>query len=83
MSMPFFTDRACLDQLLIAIRQSLIVCNHVQSKRLIAIVSLIAKLRTIYTTWLHNGILNIVSLLLHSACMYRLTNTAQGEREGG
>jgi len=76
--------RACLDQLLIMIRPSLIVCDHLQSKtRLIAIIRLIAKLGIINTTRLYNGALSIVSLPPHSVYMYRPINTARGEWEGG
>jgi len=43
--------RACLDQLLIAIRSLIILCDHIRSEtRLIAIVNLIATLRIIYTS---------------------------------
>ena len=74
-----YMPRAYLDQLLIAIRSSLIVCDHVRSNtRLIAIIMLIAKLGIINTTRPHNGFLGIISLLLH-----RSVNTARGEREGG
>jgi len=74
--------RACLDQLLITIRSSLIDCDQVRSKtRLIAII---AKLEIIYTTWPHNGILSILSLPPpQSTYMYRPINTAPGEREDG
>jgi len=66
--------RACLDQLLIAIRSSLIVCDHMRSKtRLIAIIRLIAKLGIIDTTWLQIDVLSIVSLPPH-----RSINTARG-----
>ena len=63
------TTRACLDQLLIAIRSLLIVCDHVQSKeRLIAINKPIAKLGMIYTTrWWHDGILSIKCHCRHLA----------------
>jgi len=71
--------RVRLDQLLIVIRSSLIVYNHVWSKtRLIAII---AKLEIIYTAWPHNGVLSILSLMpQQSTYMYRPINTAQGEQ---
>ena len=41
----------CLDQLLIAIRSLIILCNHIRSRtRLIAIMNLIASLAIIYTS---------------------------------
>ena len=79
-----YTSRARLDQLLIAIRSSLLLCDHIRSKtRLIAIMNLIATLGIIYAS-LHNGGLSRVSadsataqsLLLH-------TKRTQGERRGG
>jgi len=46
--------RACLNQLLIAIRSFTLLCDHSRSKtRLIAIMNLIAKLRIIYTMACH------------------------------
>jgi len=73
--------RACLDQLLITIRSSLIVCDHVRSKTRMIVI--IPKLGIIYTTWLHNGVLRILSLPPQSTYMYRPINTAWGEREDG
>ena len=74
-SFAMLFTRACLDQLLIAIRLSLIVCDHVRSKtRLIVIIRLVAELRMIYTTPPYNGILSIVSLPPHSARLSALTD---------
>jgi len=72
--------RACLDQLLIAIRSLIIPCDHIRSKRrLIMVVNLIAISGIIYTS-LHNQWTEYhLSLLLHKACYYR----TWGEREGG
>ena len=46
--------------------------------RLIVIIN---KLEIIYTAWLHNGVLSILSLQPQSTYMYRPINTAQGEGE--
>jgi len=72
--------RACLDQLLIAIRSLLIVCNHVPSKkRLIAITRLIAKLGIIYTTRRHGG---VMSIKCHCRRKALTIETQRRERDG-
>ena len=50
----YIVIRACLDQVLIAIRLFTLLCDHNRSKtRLIAIMNLIAKLGIIYATACH------------------------------
>jgi len=50
----YHSIRACLDQLLSAIRSFTLLCDHSRSKtRLIAIMNLIAKLGMIYATACH------------------------------
>jgi len=72
--------RACLDQLLIAIRSLLIVCNHVPSKkRLIAITRLIAKLGIIYTTRRHGGVMSMKCYCRRKALTIE---TQRRERDG-
>jgi len=69
-----------VDRLLIAIRSSIILGDHIPSKtRLIAIINLIATLGIIVAS-LHNGGLSEyqLSLPLHRACYY--TQTGHGER---
>jgi len=70
--------RACLDQLLIAIRSLIILCDHIRSKtRLIAIMNLIATLVIIYTS-LHNRRLSEYQL---SLLLLLPTNRTRGEGE--
>jgi len=79
-------SRACLDQLLIAIRSLTLLCDHSRSKTtLITIVNVIAKLEIIYATACYAslgttalGCLPIcVSVVTAAALPY--TNTARGE----
>jgi len=71
--------RACLDQLLIAIRSLVILCNNIRSKtRLIMIMNLIAILWTIYTS-LYNGGLSRVSVVTATAQDLLLHTNRYGE----
>ena len=73
--------RAFLDQLLIAIRSLIILCDHIRSKtRLIAIMDLIATLGIIYAS-LHNRRLSEYQLSrpLHRACYYIQRGQGRGE----
>jgi len=61
--------RACLDQLLIAIRSLTLLCDHSRSKtRLIAITNLIAKLRIIYTMACHASLCSTALDCLSVSC---------------
>jgi len=78
-------SRACLDQVLIAIRSFTLLCDHNRSKtRLIAIMNLIAKLGTIYNTACHASLctatLDCLSVSCHCLRTQPIlyTNTAQG-----
>ena len=71
----------CLDQLLIVIRSSLIVCDHLQSKtRLIVII---AKLWIIYTAWPHNSVLSILSLPQQSTAYKHSTGRESEKMRSG
>ena len=74
--------RACLDQLLIAIRSFTLLCDQSRSQaRLIAIIKLIAKLGIIYATACHGSLCTTALDCLSVSCHCRLllyTNTARG-----
>ena len=74
--------RACLDQLVIAIRSFTLLRDHSRSKtRLITIMSLIAKPRIIYATACHASLCTTALDCLSVSCHCRrtvLTNTARG-----
>jgi len=62
-------SRACLDQLLIAIRSFTLLCDHRRSRtRLIAIMKLIAKLGIIYTTACHASLCTTAVDCLSVSC---------------
>ena len=66
--------RACLDQVLIAIRSYTLLCDHNQSKtRLIVIMNLIAKLGIIYATAWHASLCTAVLDCLSVSCHCRRT----------
>ena len=66
--------RACLDQVLIAIRSYTLLCDHNQSKtRLIVIMNLIAKLGIIYATAWHASLCTAVLDCLSVSCHCRHT----------
>jgi len=76
--------RACLDQLLIAIRSLITLCDHIRSKTsLITIMNLIATLGIIYAS-LHNDGLSAYQLSLppHRTCYCIQTGHGRGERWG-
>jgi len=61
--------RACLDQLLTAIRSLTLLCNHSQSKtRLIAIMNLVVKLGIIYATACHASLCTTALDCLSVSC---------------
>ena len=73
-------SRACVDQLLIVIISSIILCDHIRSKtRLIAIVKLIATLGIIYAS-LHNRGLSDYQLSLPPPTVCYYIQTGHGER---
>jgi len=74
--------RACLDQLLIAIRLFTLLYDQSRSQaRLIAIMKLTAKLGIIYATACHASlcrtVLDCLSVSCH-CCLLLYTNTARG-----
>lgn len=76
-------SRACLDQLLIAIRSFTLLCDQSRSQaRLIAIMKLTAKLGIIYATAGHASLCTTADDCLSDNCHCRHTaftsNTAQG-----
>jgi len=63
--------RACLDQLLIAIRLFTTLCDHSRSKtRLVAIMNLRAKLGIIYTAACHASLCTAALVCLSVSCHY-------------
>ena len=88
----YVVSRACLDQLLIAIRSFTLLCDHSWSKtRLIAIMNLTAKLGIIYATACHVSLyrntldcLTVNCHCRHTVCAYyyNYTNTARGREVG-
>ena len=69
------SPRACLDQVLIAIRSFTLLCNHNRSKtRLIAIMNLIAKLGIIYATARHASLCTATLDCLSVSCHCRHTH---------
>jgi len=89
--MPISVLRACLDQLLIAIRSFALLCDQSRSQaRLIAIMKLIAKLGIIYATVCHDSLcitaLDCLSVSCHCHRTVLTTiyiQTRHGEREVG
>jgi len=66
--------RACLDQLLIAVRLFTLLCDQSRSQaRLIAIMKLIAKLGIIYTTACHASLCTTALDCLSVSCHCRRT----------
>jgi len=68
------SNRACLDQLLIAIRSFTLLCDQSRSQaRLIAIMKLLAKLGIIYATACHNSLCTTALDCLSVSCHCRRT----------
>jgi len=68
------SSRACLDQLLIAIRSFTLLCDQSRSQaRLIAIMKLIAKLGIIYGTACHDSLCTTALDCLSVRCHCRRT----------
>jgi len=78
----FLRPRACLDQLLIAIRSFTLLCDQSRSQaRLITIMKLIAKLGIIYATACHASLCTAALDCLSVSCHCHLllyTNMARG-----
>jgi len=80
----YLPGRACLDQLLIAIRSFTLLCDQSRSQaRLITIMKLIAKLGIIYTTACHDSLcttaLDCLSVSCHCRLLYIQTRHGEGE----
>jgi len=79
-------SRACLDQLVIAIRSFTLLCDHSRSKtRLITIMSLTDKPRIIYATACHASLCTTALDCLSVSCHCHrtaLTNTPRGGEVG-